>query len=100
MGRRSCHARARIIRVQINNTAVDVMKANDYETIIEAPGTKEAGKADTVLGGDCKMYEYNPNIYSSISGVGNTTGMVFITRSGQEGQDQNMMDTPMVHLTI
>lgn len=73
---------------KINNTAVDVMKANDYETIIEAPGTKEAGKADTVLGGDCKMYEYNPNIYSSISGVGNTTGMVFITRSGQEGQDQ------------
>lgn len=72
----------------IQNAAVEAMKKSDYKTIIEAAGTKEAGKADTVLGGDCKMYEYDPSIYSDLNGLSGSTGIVFITRSGQEGQEQ------------
>lgn len=73
----------------INQNAVDLMKASpEPEGLIEAKGTTAAGKAGSVLGGDCKIYEYDPSIYKDLKSVSDTTGIVFITRSGQEGQDQ------------
>ncbi|MFU0811275.1 MAG: Fn3-like domain-containing protein [Atopobium sp.] len=73
----------------IDNSAVDAMKsAGDPEALEEAPGTMAAGKAGTVLGGDCRIYEYDPSIYDGIEENKDATGIVFITRSGQEGQDQ------------
>lgn len=73
----------------INNAAVDCMKsAGAPEKIKEAAGTIVAGEAATVLGGDCIIYEYDPAIYADLDKNENATGIVFITRSGQEGQDQ------------
>ena len=73
----------------INNAAVDCMNAaGEPEEIIEAEGTIVAGEAATILGGDCKIYEYDPSIYADLERNENATGIVFITRSGQEGQDQ------------
>jgi beta-glucosidase len=73
----------------IDNSAVDAMKAaGDPEVLEEAPGTLAAGKAGSALGGDCRIYEYDPSIYDGIEENKDATGIVFITRSGQEGQDQ------------
>lgn len=73
----------------INTAAVERMTAaGEPEQLIEAEGTKAAGEAGSLLGGDCKIYEYDPAIYDGLETAGDTTGMVFITRSGQEGQDQ------------
>ncbi len=73
----------------IDTSAADLMKAaGDPEKIIEAPGTREAGTAGSILGGDCVIYEYNPSIYDGMSAASGSVGIVFITRSGQEGQDQ------------
>lgn len=41
-----------------------------------------------MLGGDCKIYEYDPAIYDGLVENPDATGLVFISRSGQEGQDQ------------
>lgn len=71
----------------IDTSAADRM-TGDPERIIEAAGTKEAGTAGSILGGDCVIYEYNPSIYDGITAAADSTGIVFITRSGQEGQDQ------------
>ena len=73
----------------INTAAADKMTAaGDPEIIVEAVGTNAAGEAGSLLGGDCKIYEYDPSIYSGLAPVSDTTGIVFVTRSGQEGQDQ------------
>lgn len=74
---------------RINNAAADCMKkAGKPEEIKEADGTIVAGEAGTILGGDCIIYEYDPTIYADLGKNENATGIVFITRSGQEGQDQ------------
>jgi len=73
----------------INSTAADAMKqAGDPEALTEAAGTKSAGDAGSMLGGDCRIYEYDPAVYDGLTKAQDTTGMVFITRFGQEGQDQ------------
>ena len=73
----------------INTAAADLMKAaGEPQIIVEAAGTIAAGVAGSMLGGDCKIYEYDPSIYAGLSPVSDTTGIVFVTRSGQEGQDQ------------
>lgn len=73
----------------INTAAADRMTAaGDPEIIIEAAGTNAAGEAGSLLGGDCKIYEYNPSVYDGLAPVSGATGIVFVTRSGQEGQDQ------------
>ena len=71
----------------IDNSAVDAMNTAEVQVLVEAEGTQAAGEAGSMLGGDCKIYEYDPAIYDGIS-VPDSTGIVFITRSGQEGQDQ------------
>lgn len=72
----------------INNAAVDAMNANEVQTLAEAEGTSPAGEAGSMLGGDCKIYEYDPSIYNDVQADPTATGLVFITRAGQEGQDQ------------
>lgn len=73
----------------IDNAAVEQMRAApDPKGLTEAPGTTAAGEAGSLLGGDCKIYEYDSAIYDTLSPVSDTTGIVFITRAGQEGQDQ------------
>ena len=73
----------------IDDAAVKLMQAaGTSEIIIEAPGTIVAGESTTMLGGDCKIYEYDPSIYTNLPAASDTTGIVFVTRSGQEGQDQ------------
>lgn len=73
----------------IDTAAADRMSAaGDPEVIVEAPGTSAAGEAGSLLGGDCKIYEYDPDIYDGLTTVANSVGIMFVTRSGQEGQDQ------------
>ena len=72
----------------IDDSAAQRMQGAEVQVLIEAPGTKEAGAAGSMLGGDCKIYEYDPAIYDSMSAISGSTGIVFVTRSGQEGQDQ------------
>ncbi len=73
---------------EIDNAAVDLMsKAGKPDITIEAEGTKKAGKGDSLLGGDCKLYEYDPSIYESLKKANNEVGIVFLSRSGQEGTD-------------
>lgn len=73
----------------IDTAAADRMTAaGEPEVIVEAAGTAAAGEAGSMLGGDCKIYEYDPSIYDGLSPASDATGIVFITRSGQEGQDQ------------
>ena len=73
----------------INTAAADKMTSTgDPEIVVEAAGTNVAGEAGSLLGGDCKIYEYDPSIYAGLAPVSDTTGIVFVTRSGQEGQDQ------------
>ena len=73
----------------IDPAAADAMRAaGDPEPLIEAEGTAPAGEAGSMLGGDCKIYEYDPAIYDGLPENPDATGLVFISRSGQEGQDQ------------
>ena len=73
----------------IDTAAAERMTAaGDPEVIAEAAGTAAAGEAGSMLGGDCKIYEYDPSIYDGLASASDTTGIVFVTRSGQEGQDQ------------
>lgn len=75
----------------IDNSAADAMRAaGDPEALEEAEGASAAGKAGSVLGGDCRIYEYAPSIYDGIAERPEATGIVFVTRAGQEGQDQKM----------
>lgn len=72
----------------INSAAVELMSSqNDPVGLEGAPGTIVAGEAQTILGGDSRIYEYDATIYNELDEVSNTTGVVFITRTGQEGQD-------------
>ena len=73
---------------QIDDSAAVRMQNAEVQVLTEAPGTKEAGAAGSLLGGDCKIYEYDPSIYDGMSAIQGSTGIVFVTRSGQEGQDQ------------
>ena len=73
----------------IDNAAADAMRAaGDPYALVEAEGTAAAGVAGSVLGGDCKIYEYDPAIYDGLAEAPEATGIVFLSRSGQEGQDQ------------
>lgn len=73
----------------VDAAAADAMSAaGDPEPLVEAEGAASAGEAGSLLGGDCKIYEYDPAIYDGITAASGTTGLVFISRSGQEGQDQ------------
>ena len=72
----------------IDTSAVSRMQGAEVQVLTEAPGTREAGAAGSMLGGDCKIYEYDPAIYEGLEPVANSTAVVFVTRSGQEGQDQ------------
>ena len=73
----------------IDTAAVERMHGAEVVTTVEAPGTKAAGEAGSLLGGDCKLYEYDASIYDGLATADpGTTGIVFITRAGQEGQDQ------------
>ena len=73
----------------IDTAAVERMHGAEVVATIEAPGTKAAGEAGSLLGGDCKLYEYDAAIYDGLEAAApGTTGIVFITRAGQEGQDQ------------
>ena len=75
----------------IDGSAADAMRAaGDPEALEEAEGTAPAGKAGSLLGGDCRIYEYDPSIYDGIAENREATGIVFVTRAGQEGQDQKM----------
>lgn len=72
----------------IDTAAAERMKAaGEPVALIEAEGANAAGVAGSVLGGDCKIYEYDASIYDGMESA-NATGIVFISRSGQEGQDQ------------
>lgn len=72
----------------INTSAARAMtEVGEPEALTEAKGTLVAGEAATILGGDSRIYEYDPSIYRSIEPVEDTTGLVFISRRGQEGQD-------------
>lgn len=74
----------------IDTAAVDAMHAAGEPMVtVEAEGTSAAGEAGSMLGGDCKLYEYDAAIYDDLAAAdAGTTGIVFITRAGQEGQDQ------------
>lgn len=72
----------------VDSSAADAMRAaGDPTPLMEAPGTVVAGEAGSMLGGDCKIYEYDPSIYAGVAANPVATGVVFISRAGQEGQD-------------
>lgn len=73
----------------INEAAIELMNAaGDPEILKEAAGTSEAGVAGSMLGGNSFIYEYDPSIYSEMETAAGTTGLVMITRAGQEGSDK------------
>lgn len=73
----------------VNSAAADKMKqAGKPEGLLEAPGTLSAGTLNDMMGGDSKIYEYDPSIYSGISGTQDSTAIIFIARAGQEGSDK------------
>ena len=74
----------------INDAAVDAMRrAGTPAALTEAPGTLSAGSLNDLMGGDSKIYEYDPAIYNGIAGeLGGTTAIVVIARAGQEGSDK------------
>lgn len=78
----------------VNNAAVDLMNANEPSYPGAAAGT-DALDFDTNsldakrdAGESAKIYEYDPSIYSSISGVEGSTALVYIKRTGSEGLDK------------
>lgn len=74
---------------KINTSAVDRMKsAGKPEALTEAPGTLSAGALNDLMGGDSKIYEYDPSIYQGIGNLSSTTAIVMIARAGQEGSDK------------
>lgn len=76
---------------QINTAAVDKMKNSQVVSLTEAPGTAQANISTGLLSSDSTIYSYDPAIFSSIEGdVQGTTGLVFLTRQGNEGADKKM----------
>ena len=69
---------------RIDGSAADRMRAARVEALTEAPGTLPAAGR----GGDCRIYEYDPAIYGDMAAIPDTVAVVFVTRAGQEGQDQ------------
>ena len=66
------------------NTAT---KAGKVIKLAEAEGTSPAKGGASALGGDFVITEFDPAGYDGAAAVPNGTGLVFITRSGQEGSD-------------
>ena len=74
---------------EICQAAVEKMNAAENpEGLKEAEGTTEAGASGSMLGGNSFIYEYAPSVYDGMDDVTGTTGMVFISRAGQEGSDK------------
>lgn len=71
----------------VNNAAVDKMNKAKVTPLGEAPGTLTAGDTNAFMGGTSFIYEYDPSIYNGLTGA-DGTGIVFITRAGQEGSDK------------
>ncbi len=73
----------------VNSSAANAMKGSSYESPKEADGTTSVGGSQgTTLSTDQEIREYNPDIYSSLTGLSGSTGIVYITRTGQEGADK------------
>ncbi len=74
---------------EINQDTIKIMKgAGDATGLTEAEGTQTAGASNSLMGGDSKIYEYDPAIYDSMADASDTTAVVVLTRSGQEGSDK------------
>ncbi len=74
---------------EIDNSVVDLMNAaEDPEGLKEAEGTTEAGAAGSMLGGNSFIYEYDSSVYEGVKTAEDSTGIVMITRAGQEGSDK------------
>ncbi|MCR5417209.1 MAG: glycoside hydrolase family 3 C-terminal domain-containing protein [Pseudobutyrivibrio sp.] len=74
---------------KVNKDSIKLMeKAGDPEGLTEAEGTATAGSSNSLMGGDSKIYEYDPSIYDGLNDVSDSTAVVVITRSGQEGSDK------------
>lgn len=72
---------------QIDSDTKECMESvKEPDITVEAEGTKVAGQGDSMLGGDCKLYEYNSSIYDDLEKK-DEVGIVFLSRSGQEGTD-------------
>lgn len=78
----------------VNNAAVDIMNASEASYPGAASGTDPLDFDTTSLqakqdaGESAKIYEYDPSIYATLSGLGATTGIVYIKRTGSEGIDK------------
>ncbi len=75
----------------VNNAAVDKMKAAQVVNLTEAPGTAQANINTGLLSSDSTIYGYDPAIFQGIEDtLHGSTGLVFITRQGNEGADKKM----------
>ncbi|SHI76977.1 glycoside hydrolase family 3 protein [Pseudobutyrivibrio xylanivorans] len=73
----------------INDSTIKLMKkAGDPDGLKEAAGTKTAGASNSLMGGDSKIYEYSKDVYKGLDDAKNSTAVVVLTRSGQEGSDK------------
>ena len=73
----------------INDSTIKLMKkADDPDGLKEAAGTKTAGASNSLMGGDSKIYEYSKDVYKGLDDAKNSTAVVVLTRSGQEGSDK------------
>ena len=73
--------------VTIDTSAIDKLEGKPEE-LEEAPGTTSASVVGSVLGGNSIIYEYDPSSYNSLPENKQATGLVFISRAGQEGSDK------------
>lgn len=72
----------------VNESVLEAMRAApEPEPLKEAPGTLEAGKAGSALGGNSSIFEYPLSVFEGIVAP-DATAVVFISRSGQEGMDK------------
>lgn len=76
----------------VNDAAVKAMNAaGEPAPLAIAEGTSsDAGKFGGFIGSDSKIREYGAEIYYTLTKTNDTTGIVFITRSGEEGVDKKM----------
>lgn len=75
----------------INKTTVDKMSDKNPVNMSALPGTVQVGGGDSMLATDRlnKIFEFDASIYNGTeSSVKNSTGIVFITREGSEGDDK------------
>ena len=72
----------------LNEDAVNhINKNGSLIRLKEAPGTQSASGGTSALGGNFVINEFDPSGYDSLSAVPDATGLVVISRSGQEGSD-------------